>query len=433
MVAYVARTLSFPVLSYRTILLAPVAATVLVNAAIAGGQHPHGDGTRSLELAGSAQAIPVVSRATPTATRDDLTEGYLTQPLLSGYLSVFSGRLGAHGMLNLEGLTLARGELNTGTYGEGYVDRRHPHSYVHELVATARSDVSMGAGRAGLSLTGGRGFAPFGSDDPMVRPFLKYPVNHHLAQVLERIVLVGAVRAAAFSLEGGIFNGDEPVSPSSAPKWSRFGDSWSTRATLYPLPGVELSASMARVESPELPDGLGLDQRKASAVLRVERRNVERSESRYVLTEWARTHDYRRGRRTFTFTSFLAEGSYERQGLWAALRFERTIRPEEERTVDPFRNPRPQIELSILGRTRWTVVTAAAGTNGPTVGVINVAPFIEATYARPAQVEELAAFIPRDFYGSENLWLLSLGARVKVGPLASRMGRYGVALQSYSP
>jgi hypothetical protein len=78
-------------------------------------------------------------------------------------------------------------------------------------------------------------------------------------------------------------------------------------------------------------------------------------------------------------------------------------------------------------------VTAAAGTNGARVGVLKFAPFIEATYARPAQVEELAAFVPQDFYGSANLWLLSLGARVNVGPTPGRMGRYGVADRSHSP
>jgi hypothetical protein len=353
--------------------------------------------------------------------------------VLAAHASVLAGRLSAHAMLNLEGLTLARGELNTGTYGEGYVDRRHPHSYIHELVATARSNIPIGSRAIGVSLTGGRGFAPFGSDDPMARPFLKYPVNHHLAQILERIVVVGALNAGALTLEGGVFNGDEPTSPSSAPKWSRFGDSWSARATVHPLSGVELSASMARVESPEFREGLGLDQRKRSAVLRIHRANASRSEFRYLLAEWARTHDDRRGQRVFTFTTFLAEGAYTRRSHWGALRFERTTRPEEERTIDPFRNPRPQIEFAILGRTRWTVVTAAAGTNGPHLGVVNVAPFIEATYARPAQVDALAAFVPRDFYGSENLWLLSLGARVNVGPHADRMGRYGVADRSHSP
>jgi hypothetical protein len=397
-----------------------------------GQEHPHGG--RTWEAKGGAQLVPVLTRATPTAGRRSLTEGYLTQPVLMGAASAFGGLLAAHGMLNLEGATLARGELNSGTYGEGYVDRRHPHSYVHELVATARADFGLGGHTAAFSLTAGRGFAPFGSDDPMVRPFVKYPVNHHLAQVLERVVVVAAARTGPLTLEGGVFNGDEPSSPRSVPKWSRFGDSWSARATLRPVPGMELVVSAGRIESPEFREGLGLDQRKTSAVVRIERSTDGGAGSRYLLAEWARTHDDRRGRLAFTFTSFLAEAAYCRpsrvpaQGSWiAALRVERTTRPEEERQIDPFRNPRPQIEFGILGRTRWTTVTAALGTNLARIGVLSVAPFVEATYARTEAVEKLAAFVPRDFYGSNRLWLLSLGARVNLGHRVRRMGRYGVA------
>jgi hypothetical protein len=392
----------------------------------AGQAHAHG--TRNWETSGGAQVIPILTRATPTAGRRSLTEAYLTQPLLMGDASAFGGRLAAHGMLNLEGATLARGELNTGTYGEGYVDRRHPHSYVHELVATARADVGVGPRAAAVSLTAGRGFAPFGSDDPMARPFATYPVNHHLAQVLERIVVIAAARAGPLTLEGGIFNGDEPTNPRSVPKWSRFGDSWSARATLRPTRGVELAASAARVESPEFREGLGLDQRKASAGVRIDQPMAGRAGSRYLLVEWARTHEDRRGRLAFTFTSFLAEGAYCEGGRWGALRLERTTRPEEERQIDPFRTPRPQIEFGILGRTRWTTATATLGTNAARIGVLTVAPFVEAAFARPEMVEDLAAFVPRDFYGSDRLWLLSFGARVNLGHRAHRMGRYGVAV-----
>ena len=402
--------------------------------AAAAGQTAHDHGTRAWEASGAAQAIPILTRATPTAGRRSLTEGYLTQPALMGHVSVFDGRLAGQGMLNLEGVALERGELNTGTYGEGYVDRRHPHSYVHELLATARADVALAGRRAAVSLTAGRGFAPFGSDDPMARPFAKYPVNHHLAQVLERLVVVAAARGGPLTLEGGVFNGDEPTDPRSVPKWSRFGDSWAARVTLTPARGVEFAASAARVESPEFREGFGLDQRKTSAIVRIEQPAAGGSGWRYLLAEWARTHDDRQGRLVFTYSSFLAEGAYCRRGTmprdagWiAALRVERTTRPEEERLIDPFRNPRPQIEFAILGRTRWTVVTAAAGTNAAHVGVIRLAPFVEATYARPEPVEALAAFVPREFYGSDRLWLLSFGARVNVGRRAHRMGRYGVA------
>jgi len=72
-------------------------------------------------------------------------------------------------------------------------------------------------------------------------------------------------------------------------------------------------------------------------------------------------------------------------------------------------------------------VTVAAGTNAVRHGVVTVAPFVEATFARPESVERLAAFEPRAFYGSDQLWLLSLGARVNLGARHRRMGRYGTA------
>jgi hypothetical protein len=419
---------------------------LLLRAGVVVGQGTH-DHRRGGWLAdGMVQAMPLLTRATPTAGGRSLTEAYLSQPVLAGSASAFGGRFSAIGMLNLEGATLARGELNTGTYGEGYVDRRHPHSYVHELLATIGGGLHLAGRDVGLSLTAGRGFAPFGSDDPMSRPFAKYPVNHHLAQVLERLVLIAAARTGPLTLEGGVFNGDEPASPRSVPVWSRFGDSWSARATLRAAAGVELVASAARVESPEFREGSGLDQRKLSAVLRVERHTGGGRGTRYLMAEWARTHDDRRGQLAFTYTSFLAEAAYRSRGArvpaeggcvdgraWlGALRFERTTRPEEERLSDQFRNPRPQIEFAILGRTRWTVVTAAVGTEAARTGVVTVAPFVEATYARPERVEALAAFVPRDFYGSDRLWLLSVGARVNVGHRHHRMGRYGVAVDPAS-
>src|SRR4051794_11898714 len=83
-----------------------------------------------------AQAIPLVTRAQPTAEGQTLTEGALTQPVLM-LIGSYGPHLAFNTTLNLEGLTLKRGELNTGALGEGYVDRRHPHTYLHELVASA--------------------------------------------------------------------------------------------------------------------------------------------------------------------------------------------------------------------------------------------------------------------------------------------------------
>jgi hypothetical protein len=406
----------------------PLALLVLLPAAAAGGQEVHEHEPRGWLFAATAQVIPLLTRATPTAERRSLTEGYLAQPIVAARVSGFGGRVAALGMLNLEGATLARGELNTGTYGEGFVDRRHPHSYLHELMAVVSTTIHVAGRPVAISVAGGRGFAPFGSDDPMARPFAKYPVNHHLAQILERLVLIAAARVGPLTLEGGIFNGDEPTTPRSVPLWSRFADSWSARMTLRPTQGVELAASAARVESPEFREGRGLDQRKRSIVLRLDRPPAAGGpRPGYLLAEWARTHDDRRGRQVFTYTSFLAEGASCGRSVWGALRFERTTRPEEERLLDPFRTPRPQIELAILGRSRWTALTAAIGTKTARVGVFHLAPFAEATYARAESVEQLAAFVPREFYGSEQVWLLSVGARVNLGGRHHRMGRYGVA------
>jgi hypothetical protein len=112
------------------------------------------DSTFAQNVSVMIQAIPVVTRADPTAARSVLTEGYLSQPMIMAHGSL--GWLRARGTLNLEGLTLERGELSTGAYGESYVDRRHPHAYVHELLAGVEP-VFYGVA---ASLFAGRGFAP---------------------------------------------------------------------------------------------------------------------------------------------------------------------------------------------------------------------------------------------------------------------------------
>ena len=50
------------------------------------------------------------------------------------HAGALNNRLRFVGMLNLEGLTIANGELATGDWGEGFDDRRHPHTYLHEAM-----------------------------------------------------------------------------------------------------------------------------------------------------------------------------------------------------------------------------------------------------------------------------------------------------------
>ena len=377
------------------------------------------DAVRAQTVSVMVQAIPLVTRADPTATRSALTEGYLTQPVVMAH--AWYGPLQAIGTLNLEGLTLQRGELTTGGYGEGYVDRRHPHAYVHELLVGAAGT----AAGFGASIFAGRGFAPFGSDDPMVRPFEKYPVNHHLAQVLERVVVVGAVRRGPVIAEVGTFNGDEPTGPGSVPKFSRVGDSWASRLTLLPLAGIELSASLAHVTSPEIPQGHGLDQRKGSVVARYA--HASRTSSRYALVEWEQTGERDRGVLITKLQSVLAEGAYCRAGASLAARIERTDRPEEEPLLDPFRTPRPPPDLSNLGESRWTTLTMSLAAPPTRAWFVTGQPFVEVARLAVAPGDPAGIFNSGLRYGTDRMWMFSAGVRLWAGMMHGRMGRYGVA------
>lgn len=110
-----------------------------------------------------AQAIPLLTRADPTAGGTAHTQLVLTQVLAMARIGFWKGRSELNAAFNGEGITMADGELNTGANGEGFVDRRHPHAFVHEVMLTGRGAV----GPLAYSASAGRGFAPFGTDDPM--------------------------------------------------------------------------------------------------------------------------------------------------------------------------------------------------------------------------------------------------------------------------
>ena len=370
-----------------------------------------------------AQAIGVLTRESPAVGGREITEGYLTQPALMMQLDPWGELLSLKGTLNLEGATLKRGELNAGIVGEGYIDRRHPHTYLHELVLSSAKRFGMDR-TSGVSMSVGKGFAPFGTDDPMARPFEKYPINHHLAQILERAIAIGAVRAGPWILEGGVFNGDEPTGPGDTPNRNRYWDSWSGRVTFVPWRQAELQTSYARVKSPENPDGGGADQHKQSASVRLE----DPQHTGYALFEWARTGDYVGSARSFTFTSLLAETSASYDRLSGGLRVESTERPDEPRLVDPFRTQIPATDLSIAGRSRWTIVTARVAVSILSARALSAEPFAELARAHVSETLRPSGFEPRQFYGSDQLWSFSIGLKVALGMSHMRMGRYGVAI-----
>ena len=367
-----------------------------------------------------AQAIALVTRIDPGPGNRSHTEGYVAQPLIMAHARAFRGHVSGVLTLDLEGLTLDRGQLNPGAYGEGYVDRRHPHTYVHEAIAST-SGALFGIG---VSVSGGKGFVPFGTDDPMMRPFAAYPVNHHLAQILERYVAVAAVRRGPVTLEGALFNGDEPVSPGAPPDADRFGDSWATRATVVPVDVLEVEGSFASVESPEIAAGGGRDQRKWSVGGRTD---AKRGAFRGAFIEWARTDELVGNVRVSRFSSVLGEATFGVGASSVSARVENTTRPEDERLSDPFRFSRTPTDLGIIGITRWRIGTVAVSIPAR-VRRATVAPFVEISYASPREELTPSAFTPRDFYGASEIWSASVGLRFGVGAMMHRMGRYGVAL-----
>jgi hypothetical protein len=367
-------------------------------------------------------ALPLVTHASPVPRGGARTEAVLAQTVVMTRAAWWRGRAAFDLTLDAEGLVMPGGELALGAFGEGFVDRRHPHTYLHEAIVSG----FVAAGEATLSASVGRGFAPFGTDDPMMRPFAKYPINHHLAQILERAVAIGAARAGPVILEAATFGGEEPTRPSSLPMVGRFGDSWSVRGTVLPTRWAELQVSHARVASPEMPSGFGLNQRKWSASAR----GGSRDGSRYALAEWARTaeHDHLRGEDAFAYETILAEGAMRVASVGLAVRLEQTERPEEERDdLDPFRTARPHTDLSILGITRWRTVTVHADAPPVTRGTVAGVPFMELSRLSAAPRNSDAQFRPASFYGSTRFWMATAGIRVRVGPAHDRMGRYGVA------
>ena len=341
----------------------------------------------------------------------------VVQPVLMLHAGPWRRHFRLDAMANLEGLSMRGGQLAPGAWGEGYVDRRHPHTWLHELVFTWALPV--------VSLSAGKGFAPFGTDDPMSRPILRYPVNHHLAQVLERAVVLGAARRGPVMVEGAVFNGDEPEKPEQWPKLGRFGDSWSARLTLLPWEGIEAQVSHARIASPEHRDGAGLTQRKWSASVRAERR-IGRAPV-YGLVEWARSAE---AGGFFRFTSLLGEAAWSPGRYRLAYRFERTERPEEQRTLNLYRSVRPHLDNSIVGTSRWTLHSVgwsmeALSPEAP----LSIAPLVELTLGNVHSLTPVS-FDPDDFYGRDTFWALSVGVRVSGGARLHRMGRYGVAAGS---
>ncbi len=372
----------------------------------------------------SVMATVLGTHVSPAIAGRARTELLLTQPMVIARGARLGNALQFAAMLNAERWTMPDGEPVAGIWGEGFIDRRHPHTVVHEIMLTGERRIRGSR----LSVSGGKGGVPFGTDDPMVRPFTKYPANHHFSQLLERLVLAAAIRVTPrIAIEGSLFNGDEPASPTAQPRWRRFADSRSARLTVWPVAQLELQGSTALVRSPEFATGDGFDQQKASASARWA---PSTGLLRYLLVEWARTREEYRGRDIIQYGTGLAEGVAAR-GRWSvAMRVEQTSRPEEERLFDPFRTARPPTDLTIKGVTRWRLATGQLAATVPTVERLHGTLFLEATHARSTPLLTPVLLDPADVIGSAAAWHISLGLRLGVGAMPARVGRYGAAVAS---
>lgn len=373
-------------------------------------------------LLGMAQAFPIVSTSlnADEGTSLDGTELYLTQPAVMFNVESPGSRVTLRTTLNFEGITQPDGELTFGGWGEGFLDKRHPHTLLHEFMLSVNFwDVAGGA----LSISGGKGFAPYGTDDPMARPAVKYPTNHHLSQILERWTVNGVYLNSGWGLEAAVFGGAEPVGPYDFSNIESFGDSWSARlsrrfgAGMGPMAEWEMSASFGRVR--EEHDGEAETTDLYNAALRHDR--MYSFGSLYGLVEGSVS----RPEEGDGYFSVLAETRVEIGSHQPYYRIEYATRPEYAREGAPGTDEffRYDHAAHAIGSTRWLINTLGYGyelTGYP----VSARPFVELQYNRVS--EEDGGIDPQDLFGQHNFWGLSAGFRVFLGGDPMRMGSYGV-------
>lgn len=371
---------------------------------------------------GMAQAFPIGTIALPSEDGTPLDQRalYLTQPAIMFNLESPASRVSLRTTLNFEGLTQPDGELTFGGWGEGFIDKRHPHTLLHEAMLSV--NVWAGDG-GGFSLSAGKGFAPYGTDDPMSRPAVKYPTNHHLSQILERFTLNGVYSSPRFSAEVGVFGGNEPTSPYDFSNAESFANSWSTRLAARfgaPAMGVfpwELSGSYGYVV--EEHDAEEAVTRLYNAALRHE--TMTAAGRTYALVEGSMSdpehHD--------GYFSILAEGSITRGVHMPYARVEYATRPEYPREGDPGTDEffRYDHDDEPIGSTRWLIAVAGYGLEA-TALPFSARPFVEVQWNQVRAQE--GGIEPDDLFGRSSFFGLTAGFRLFLGGEPMRMGAYGV-------
>jgi hypothetical protein len=406
-------------------LTAPAAAQEHVHAPTVDATHQgHGNMTMinlgaGWMALGMAQLFPTLTVSVPNTTATPLERNgvYVTQPALMFNVESPQSRMVLRTTINLEGLTQPNGELTFGAWGEGFLDKRHPHTYLHEAMLSVNLRRSE---QGGLSISAGKGFAPYGTDDPMARPVVKYPTNHHLSQILERWTLNAAWANAHWSAEAGIFGGSEPTGPTDFSNIESFGNSFSARITRRFGIGVmgawpwEIAASYGRVVEAE-------DHTANLFNFAIRHEHDHGATHMYSLIE-ASLNDPVHGR---GYYSIAAEGSLQRGRHKPYGRAELATRPEFPRAgardTDGFFRYDHADEA--LGATRWLILTAGYGHTVSTLP-FGVRPYLEGQFHRVDA--DRGSIDPVVLFGRSTFWTISVGFRVFLGGDPMRMGMYGV-------
>ena len=379
---------------------------------------------RGWHLMGMAQVFPTVTTGTPWREETLLNSSglYATQPAAMVNLSSADARFVLRTTLNFEAWTQRDGELTFGGWGEGFIDSRHPHTVLHEAMLTANWwDVAGGA----FSVSAGKGFAPYGTDDPMGRPVLKYPTNHHLSQVLERWTVSAAYLRDGWSVEAGVFGGAEPDDPYDLSNIESFGDSWSARIAKRlggsgPFAEWEMSGSYASIE--EKQHGTPSTTELYNAAVR--HAQPYAFGTLYALLEASKSEpDDAKGFHSILGEALVATGDGSRHQPY--VRVEYATRPEYERQGPPgtpgfFRYDHDAHHE--IGATRWLITTIGYGYESSGLPV-SVRPYVELQQNHVSA--ERGGVDPRALFGSRDFWGISAGARIYLGGGAMRMGSYG--------
>lgn len=375
------------------------------------------DGSWRLHWTG--QVFPIVTAGEPFGRETHLTrrEAYLTQPAIMANLESPSRRVVLRTTLDFEQLSQPDGEYTFGGWGEGFIDKRHPHTLLHELMLSLNAwDTEAGS----FSLSAGKGFAPYGTEDPMSRPVLKYPTNHHLSQILERWTVNAAwVHRSGWGLEGAVFGGNEPKDAYDVSNIESFGNSWSGRLSRRVGTAWEGSVSYARVIEEH---GAG-DETTALANAALRYAGNAGTSLLYALLE-ASVSDPEGG--DDGFWSILGEAQLSRAGHQPYARVEYATRPEYHRSGAPGTEEffRYDHDTHADGATRWVISTLGYGYVPQGDGRISSRPFVEVQHHYVSA--EHGALDPKALFGKRSFWSVSAGFRVFVGGGPMRMGTYGV-------